>query len=527
MNKKVLIDKNIMRHVIPFSFQTNKKTTFQMICDNIMKVKGNNKEFLWEEYCIGNKECDLYDSIQKLMQCSSTEKQGIGQVYRINPNCKQKYLPILNTSWDDGDAVELLVTDMGLHIFQTGVGFLWYELNIKTSDINIIMSINSALKELVYSNKKILITKTEMVNKNYPNTNYKILSDIPLGESQQLFIKIDGKNAGYIRRTELINEIENEPTLIFYYRNNQLWFKYRREVEFSFALFITEQLSPFYQVDYFASREINIEGKPVLISDKAILFSIIIEQGLEGKDMLPYLYWIGKGYVDSYFVPSSFVNNSELFTYESFQNSVWYSSIEGCSQITCKSDNEVRSTFFDTTYISRIEDYFYIYTLVLYQYYGLLKYNNEISKFPNDISGYNKIKTRRLLNEYKQKLSFYLMNSMFLDVSHISHHNMFFDYIKESYKITTIASFMIEKISLVNDIVERWRQRQRDKRVLSLSITGGVFVTIQTLNNIIGIYDYFRFDKYIKRGTFSLITLMGSILIGIIIWICIKDSQVD
>ena len=86
---------------------------------------------------------------------------------------------------------------------------------------------------------------------------------------------------------------------------------------------------------------------------------------------------------------------------------------------------------------------------------------------------------------------------------------------------------MIDKISLVNDIVERWRQRQRDKRVLSLSITGGVFVTIQTLNNIIGIYDYFSFDKYIKRGTFSLITLMGSILLGIIIWICIKDSQVD
>jgi hypothetical protein len=349
-----------------------------------------------------------------------------------------------------------------------------------------------------------------------------MIDNIPDPEVASSYIKIGGKG-GYIKKELLPAELQGESTLSVYQREDKIWVKYKKEEEFSFSSFIMEHLAPFDIDNFFASREKTLGGKKVRIPDKALLYSFVIQKDAEGKDMLPFLYWLGKGYTDSYLLPDSYFESPELVTLEPFQNSIWHACMEGCAQMICCRDGEKRAAFFETTYIKRLETYFYIYILVLHQYYGLLKLDEGISKLPNDISGYNQKGARKQLKEYRQKLNFFLMNSVFLRVSHVTHHNMYYDYLRQAYGLEQLTSLMLEKVTLMNDMVEQWHQKQKNKNVLGFTITGGIFAFIQTFNNILGIYDYFAINRWISRGSYSLLSLLVSVLAGFIIWLIIKD----
>ena len=527
MNNKMDMDKNRVRFIIPFAFLKSKKTDFLAICKSISEISESWADRLWLEYCIGSKECDLYDAIQKSMQFTSAGNQGIGQCYKINPNCKQKHFPKLKAMMKDGSYVELSFEDMGLHIFQAGIGFFWFELMINTHDFEVLLTINNALKEMAYSNPDIKFLTTYYVNENLSIHYEAIRQEIPQKDEEQQYIKIEGKNGGYINRQMLSEEWNKKTDTSFYISENEVWCKYRKEEEFNMAMFVLDHLTPFEDMKYFASRSKTLNDKTICIPDKAILFSVVIENSIEGKELLPNLYWLAKGYVDSYFVPDNFINHASSAVFEPFQDSIWYASMEGCAQIIYKSQNNNRSTFFETTYQKRLEDYFYIYILVLHQYYGLLKLDEDITSLPNSMKGYNKLRARKQLYGYKQDLNFFLMNSVFLKVSHITNHNLYFEYLKHSYNLEQMMSLIMEKVTLMNDMVEHWQQKQKNKKLLGLTITGGIFILIQTFNNILGIYDYFGLSAWISKGVYSIITMLSSILLGFILWMFVKDWRID
>jgi hypothetical protein len=515
------IEKNLVRFIIPFSFELNQKLSFASQCQKILQF--NEKEKIWIENCIAEKECDLYDAIQKTMQFSSGDNQGIGQNYRINPNCKKKYFPKLEARIKDEATCEIVLTDMGLSVFQIGIGFFWYEINIRTSDINEILLINNALKEMSHSDSRVKMVQTNQRNEKLDYCYDKIIEVIPPGDDSSLYLKIKGKEGGYLRRSFLPEEIQKEVSICIYQKENDLWYQYSHEIEFSFLFFILQQLSVFSNIQYFASREKLYQGNKVRIPDKAILFSFLIEQEIERKDILPYLYWLGKGYTKSYIIPNNPLENPGFSIYEPFMNSIWHACIEGCAQIVCKTENSSNALFFETTYIKRLEDYFYIYVLVLYQYYGLLKMDREISLLPNEMEGYQKKEMRIKLYGYKQKLNFFLMNSSFLRISHISHHNYYFEFLKKAYGTDQITALILEKVTLMNDMVEQWQQRKKNRTMLIFTITGGIFILIQTLNNILGIYDFFQLEKWFGQFEFAFISLFIAALIGFVIWICVRD----
>lgn len=521
------IDQNIIRYIIPFSFQIDKKTSFRSIHHKIKEVPGNSKEPLWVEYCINNQECDLYETTQKSMQCSIYENQGIGQYYRINPACRQKHLSNLKVVKQDGLSVNISFGDLGLHIFRAGVGFFWYELKVDTSNMKDLLLINNYLKEIAHSNSRIRVFASEDINKKLSTTQLTIVDKPPAGEDSDSYIKITGKNTGYIKRSVIEAEIENNKEAILYFHDSDLWCKYTEESAFDFSLFIQEHLSPINHIKYFAGKERTRDEHISNIPDKAILFSVVIGDSTEKSDTLHDLYWLGKGYIDSYFVPDNFVEDYRSATFEPFQDVIWYASLEGCAQIINKSDNRERNIFFTTTYIKRLENYFYVYILMLHQYYGLLKFDDNISMLPNDILGYNNSKHRRKLYSCKQELSFFMMNSVFLRVSHITHQNLFFDYLKKSYEIENITELMMSKVNLMNDLVEQWQEKQKGSNLLVFSIIGGIFVLIQTYNNILGIYDCYGLEKWIGIGLYSAVTLGISVLLGLLIWILIKKLSKD
>lgn len=169
-------------------------------------------------------------------------------------------------------------------------------------------------------------------------------------------------------------------------------------------------------------------------------------------------------------------------------------------------------SLYDSTYYS-----------ILYQYYGLLRYNEGISALPNDIKGYNKSKVRKKLYSYREKLNFYLMNSVFIKVSHITHHNSFFEYLKDSFGIKVMTDLMLEKVTVMNDLVNQWQQKRKSKKLIIISIIGGIFAFIQTYNNVLGIYDYSNINDIMNRHVFSLIAPLLATLVGLIIWLIFRN----
>ena len=518
------LNTNTVRYIIPFYFEIKKNTHFNSLCRKLKNVGGSVKEPLWVEYKIDDSECDLYEPIQKSMQSNLYENQGIGQSYRINSNCRQKYLKKLKVINEDSTFVEVSFCDMGLHIFRVGIGFFWYELKIVTSDMDELLSINNMLKEISHHNTKKTLLEVKSINQKLSVPIEARIQDLSKCDNSSSYIKICGKRNEYIDSSEIDIDIQNKKDIYFYLRDNEIWYKYSEELEFEFLTFIEEHLSIFPDIKYFAGRYKIENGEQKYVPDKAILFSAVNTINFERKELLEKLYWLGKGYVSSYCVSESYLDDYKNAVFEPFQGVLWYASMEGCAQIIAKSENRERNIFFTTTYFKRLENYFYVYVLILYQYYGLLKFDEGISNLPNDILGYDNINHRKSLHSYKQQLSFFMMNSVFLCVSHITHQNQFFDYLKGVYETDKLTNLMQNKVEIMNELVEQWQEKLKARNILAFSIIGGIFIVIQTLNNVLGMYNYFAFSNQISIGLYSAITMLFSVLMGVLIWLFVRNK---
>lgn len=526
------IVKSLVRFIVPFSMDMGKAEAFASICKRIEDVHVNETQTLWASYNISDSECDLYDTVQRSMNDIEDSNREIGRAYRIHPNCKQKLLPKLQFNLRDSKvaadkAIDIAINNMGLYVFHTGIGFIWYELKTATSSMNELLQVNNKLKELAYKGQKDQLIQITANNEDSGYTMADVIDGIPENEAEADYIKIPGKSPKYLHKGKLPADILQHESLTLYQRQDAIWYKYEERVEFSFYTFIQEYLSILPIDTYFATRIKEVDGKKTAIPDKALLYSVALLEESKGEEVLPYLYWLGKGYVDSYLFPDKYFNEPEDYTFAPFENSRWYANMEGCAQVITKTGKERTDSFFDTIYWSRIESYFLIYIIVLHQYYCLLRLDYGISQLPNDIKGYDDGAARRKLNAYREKLNFFFMNSVFLKVSHLSHHNEYFDYLKQVFGLENITSTMLEKITIMDDMVERWRENKKGKNILAFTIIGSIFAFIQTLNNALGIYDFISVEQWVSREEFGLYSILASVLVGIVIWIVARKFLKD
>jgi uncharacterized membrane protein len=73
-------------------------------------------------------------------------------------------------------------------------------------------------------------------------------------------------------------------------------------------------------------------------------------------------------------------------------------------------------------------------------------------------------------------------------------------------------------------MVEQWQEKLKARNILAFSIIGGIFVVIQTLNNVFGMYDYLTLAKCVPKELYTSITMTASVLLGLIIWLCVKKK---
>lgn len=249
--------KNLLRFTIPFHLsdnQVDKKKIFPIL-----------EKVGWKQEHIIHGENDLYEYITDLMNDNS--ENDVASAWTLSEEkYNKKFVTKINNqniNWE--------LNHVGLVLFSTGVGILWYEIKIIDNLTEI-----SQMMDYIYILKELSRGKGE---KNY----------IPVSEG-------DEKNG--------LKKIS----------------------------FFTDILYGFIsglEIDsYFANRFHEQEIRP----DRAIVFSWVYEISEEkGSEDLDKAFHLGRAYKSSYDM-SSRISESDF--YIPFEDSVWYACLEGCANCT-------------------------------------------------------------------------------------------------------------------------------------------------------------------------------------------------
>ena len=180
-----------VRYVLPFSYEITQKNSYKKICKIVGEKTFQNKrgDFipLWRQISILEYgELDLYEHIKKMSQGDNPNQS----MWVLSENVGRKGI------WF-GDGAEkslLYVQKIGLQLFFSGVGFLWFDVEFTTDDNKKLCEINNDIKELNYQNE-FYIKKDKETYESFDLNNYilSFLEDIPVKSYFiDRFRKIDG-----------------------------------------------------------------------------------------------------------------------------------------------------------------------------------------------------------------------------------------------------------------------------------------------------------------------------------------------
>lgn len=520
---KMWLSKKSSRFIVPFSYAVTGKDCYEKL--EQMSAGDNNK--LWTPYDFSKTECDLYDFVKASLEPASGN--AICHGYIVNSSCKKKILPNVAIRFgkekDNPREIDVKIDNAGLYLFENGIGFLWYQTNAEDVSLLDLIELNNVIKEFSHNNvsNQCYQSVTKQMSTGIAVQNcYVASNNVPLPEDAVVFGK---KKERYFLASQLPHSWDFEQSYEYYERQGEIWGKCDSRELFRFVDWVMELLEPVNVEDFFASREERMGDEKRNIPDKAVLFNIVLcvreEDGQklqyerEGK-YFQHLFHLSKGYSTKYQVPDDFGQSEQNRCFIPFKNSSWFASEEGCAQIIDVEEKGENRAFFQDTYWNRQEIYFYVYILVLQQYYGLLKINYRLSGLPKMLKDFGKAEARKQLKECREEINFFFTHSVYLKVSHISHQNQFYSYLREQYGLNEMTDKMKEKIIGMNDMVDAWYEGTRRRKTLAVSIVGSMFVFIQTLNNILGIHGYLPWKDSISVGEFTVVTFGIAVLISIL-----------
>ena len=155
------------------------------------------------------------------------------------------------------------------------------------------------------------------------------------------------------------------------------------------------------------------------LPSKAHVFTAISVNSEHENELPDLLYWLRKGYKSTYNPSESareLENNKEIV--RCFSDSIWGISREAVANVIYDS-----STFLYENYHSRLDIYFYLYLLVLHQYYGLLLLAKDATELSSKSSSYIKHKEYYKLKNIRERINFFYLKCVFTETSHISHQS--------------------------------------------------------------------------------------------------------
>lgn len=400
--ERIVLIKN--RYLVPFMFYTKDGENFDEIAKQISEscewnmTKRQNEEI----------EHDLYSTLLNCFIMNETQTNIGCEFSYTGVGAAEKNILTLNYTKFDKDFM-ITITEMGLFLFRTGVGFIWYEIAVPQ---------DASLPELV------------LFQNEFKELSY------------ERFISLNNKSGRYT-----FEAFEN------------------RQQGILFGDWINKQMIGLpLKCTYFAERK-NPLKESQKIPDKALIYSYGVFEDIVKDDLLKHLYHLTNGYNEKYKVNPNFKNT----IIEPFENAYCYASMSNSGYYVMP--DKMNKNFYLRTFSQRImTDYFLLYILALYQSYSLLKFTINIeAELSAESEKYLKDSQEilEILERTETEINVFLIKSVYSSVSHIEHQNDYYEYlvqrqkIKENIEGLTIG---LESLHKLQEVRERERLEEIESK---------------------------------------------------------------
>lgn len=426
------IAKYRIRYVVPFEINLEHQS-FEQVCSQVDNYRDYPYTFLgevieratgrWIRSSLHKGEQDVYPYIVDEFDYTSelddgTKIEKMGCFWRYNLFERQPFqLEYTEGTIDKRTerSIPITVSDMGLYIFRSGVGLLWYEIQAG---------------EHAFTTSKELIRFQNLVkelNRGYNNHLWIKGAFYHLAEEYQ------ADRVPFMLGSWIAERLQFLNVSFWAYRKN------------SYA----SLLSTFYYKDLDKSeqsqkRKAFYDVLPALCPDKALLFSYVVFRRDDGwsknSESLRMAYYLTNGYKESYEMSTDI----ETAIKSPFANVYWMAAREGCGYFAWESENN-RRFFEKNQYVKIMNDYFLLYIRAIYQSYSLMRYAVLVSKrLSNDYDLYVNVndETERLsrqISDISTEINLFLVKSVVTSVSYVHHQNEFYEYLIERLRVNEDA----------------------------------------------------------------------------------------
>ena len=167
-----------------------------------------------------------------------------------------------------------------------------------------------------------------------------------------------------------------------------------------------------------------------------------------------------------------------------------------------------------------MENYCYLFVLILQQYYSLLYYSKKIALISDGKSKLKKASYIKML-ELTDELNEFFLRNTFPQVSHISHQNEVYEYIRNIYKINDFYEQVNNGLQAVAEKAKSYRSEKHDDLIKIFSIIGAFWGISEVICNTSDIIVFVLGKKQADTEWLMILiyVLLLTALSGFLVWL--------
>ncbi|MGN0689206.1 MAG: hypothetical protein ACI4KH_02165 [Oscillospiraceae bacterium] len=486
----IKIDTIMLRYFVPFGYKCDSESMFSESVRKIRETAG--KAPLYK-----SGENDFFANINELY--SENNPAGIGEYIEYGNN-----LPRLCSS--DGKYT-LDFTRCGVYLNRNGLGILWYEVKPDDAiigDVHTLYSFQNSFKELTVHKNPFMWQRTERKKSEF------------VGKAGTKRVINDSDEIVSLAEKFGLEMTDKMPEKAVILEDGKTVIEYTETSDFHKGLWINGLLNKLDGLHFIPERYKGENKTP--IPDKALLCSYTLFSADTDEERFDYMFRMTAGYNENY-IRSTDTENQCLHP---FGNTWWFARHEGVGQFVLFDSNEKHNAFHRDLALKRMDNYCYLYVLVLQQYYSLLEFSERIGKLSAVTVDGKRKKHLKELHRCIDDMNLFYMKNTFPGISHISHQNDIYKYIRDIYDINEFYEETKKGIDAITDMLEKSDSESSSDRLFLCTIIGAMFLIAETVANLSDIVSSLNVGEagslvwWLYVGAFLGISVVVSLFVWII-----------